>query len=462
MASTSSVASTFGTLDVGSLVSQLMAVERQPIDRLNTKVSSYQAKISSFGTLKGLVSSFQTAVQGVSSSLQGFSATASDTSVFSASAASTATAGTYAINVTTLAKATRLAAAGQTSDTAVLSVGASTVRVTVGTTDTDIAIAADATLQDIRTAINAANIGVSATIIQDGTSAPYRLALSSDSTGTANAINNITVLAGGDATINDLLAYNPTDNPPGVVTMTAPVSATDAAFTVNGIQIVNASNTVTDAIAGVTLTLTKEGTPATLTVARDTGAVTTAVSGFVDTYNALVSQLKSRSAYGTTSATAGTLAGDGTVRMMLDQLRGIFMTAVSTGTLTSLSQIGIATQANGTLKLNSSTLNSALANDFSGVNNLFSSAAGPATGYATRLDAWATTVVQTGGLIDTRTTNLNTSVSGYNDQISKLENRMATLQKQYTSTYTKLNLLLSSMNSTSAYLTQQFASSSSK
>lgn len=458
MATTTSTSSTFGALDVGSLVSQLMAVERQPINKLNAKVSSNQAKISSFGTLKGLVSGLQTAVQGLSTKLQGFSATASDTSAVSAIAASSAVAGSYTINATSLAKAHGLAAAGQVDDTAAISAGASTVTFTVGTTSTDITIAAGATLQDIRSAINTANIGVTATIVNDGSGTPYRLALSSNSTGLDNAISSITVKAGGDAALNNLLAYNPTENAPApVVPMVETVPASNAVFTVNGIQITKSSNTVTDAIQGVTLTLSKEATPATLTVARDQAAVSTAASEFVDAYNTLSSQLKSLSAYGTTTTAAPTLAGDGTVRLMRDQLRDIFLTAPTGGTLTSLAQVGITTQADGTLKLDSSKLTSAMASDFGDVSNLLASA----TGYATRLDEWSTSVVQTSGLIDKHTSSLDSYIKGYSEQIEKLEVRMTILQKQYTSTYTLLNTMLSSMNSTSSYLTQQFATASS-
>jgi flagellar hook-associated protein 2 len=281
--------------------------------------------------------------------------------------------------------------------------------------------------------------------------------LSSNNAGISNRINSITIQTGGDAAVNDLLAYNPTQNvPTPVVPMAQTVAASDADFTVNGIRIIKPSNTIADAIQGVTLTLGKSNASATLTVARDTSAINTAASGFVDAYNALTNQLKSRSAYGNATTAAPVLAGDGTVRLMLDQLRGILMTGASGGTMTSLSQVGIGFQADGTLKLDSSKLNSAITNNFSDVVNLFSSA----TGFATRFDAWATSVVQTGGMIDARTTNLNTSIKQYNDQISKLEARMTALQKQYTTTYSNLNTLLSNMNSTSAYLTQQFSSSS--
>jgi flagellar hook-associated protein 2 len=452
------VASSSTVLDVPTLVSQLMAVERQPIDKLNTQISSYQTKISTFGTLSGLVSSFQTAVQGLNASLQNYSATASDSSVFSASAASTASAGTYSLSVSKLAQAQNLVAAGQASDSSAISSTASTVTFTVGGTSTDVQIAAGATLQDIRTAINAANLGVTATIVNDGSGTPYRLALTANATGASNAISSITVQAGGDTSINSLLAYNPTANPPASVTMTQSVAAQDAAFTLNGIAITSASNTVGNAIQGVTITLKNTtATPATLTVARDTGAINTAASGFVDAYNALTSQLRSRSAYGSATSAAPALAGDGTVRLMLDQLRGIFTTPASGGTLTYLSQVGITSRTDGSLTLDSSKLNSAMASNFSDVSNLFSSA----SGFATRLDAWATSVVQAGGLIDTRTKSLNTSIQGYNDQISRLEVRMTALQKQYTTTYSNLNMLLSNMNATSAYLTSQFSKGTS-
>lgn len=458
MASTTSTSSTFGALDVGSLVSQLMALERRPIDKLNAKISSSEAKISSFGTLKGLVSSLQTAVKGLSTSLQGFSATASDATVLSATASSSAVAGNYTVNVTSLAKAHRLAAAGQLNDAAPIFAGASTVTVVVGAVSTDIPIGAGTSLQDIRTAINDADIGVTATIVNDGSATPYRLALSSNSTGLANAITSITVKTGGDAVLNDLLAYNATENvPTPLVPMAQTVAAANADFTVNGIQIIKSSNTVSDAIEGVTLTLAKEATPATLIVARDKAAVSTAASDFVTAYNALKSELKSQSAYGTKTTAAPALAGDGTVRLMQNQLLDIFLTAPTGGTLVSLAQVGITTQADGTMKLDGSKLTSAMTTDFDDVSNLFASA----TGYATRLDEWSTTVVQTGGTIDAHTTSLNSYIDGYSDQIDKLEIRMTILQKQYTSTYTLLNTMLGSMNSTSSYLTQQFDSASS-
>lgn len=471
MATTSSVAasSSAGTLDVPSLVSQLMTVERRPIDKLNTQITSFQTKISSFGTIKGLVSSFDTALTGLTTNLGALSATSSDTSVLSASASSSASIGTYSLSISKLAQSQGLVAAGRTSASTAISDGVATTvtfnfgSITGGTlaggvysgasfvpngsaTHSITIDASNNTLQGISDAINAAQMGVTATVVNDGSGTPYRLSLTSSSTGVTNSLKITT--SGGDGTINSLLGYDPA----GTQNLSQTIAAQNSAFTVNGIAISKASNTVTDAIQGVTLNLNNlTTTPASLTVAHNTQAVSTAVSTFVDAYNAMVAQLKSRSAYGNATTAPGVLSGDATVRIMQNQLREVMMTATTGGTLTSLSQIGISTQADGSLKLDSTKLNNAIASNFSDVTNLISGA----TGFATRLSTWSHSVLTAGGLIDNRLSILNTNITSYNDQINHLEVRMGTLQKLYTTQYSNLNMLLTSMNSTSAYLTQQ-------
>ncbi len=447
------MATTSSILDVPSLVSQLMSIERKPIDKLNAKVTDIQARISSFGTLSGMVSTLQTSLSSLKTALQGYGATPSDANLFSATASTSAAAGSYTINISKLAQAQNLVAAGQISQTVSIPSVASTVTFTIGGNPMDVTIAAGASLQNIRDTINGANLGVTASIINDGSGTPYRLVLTANKTGLANGVSSITVQPGGDAALNDLLAFNPTANPPAAVTMTQSAAAQDASLTVNGIAITSATNTVSDAIQGVTLTLKAQtNTPATLTVARDTAAIESAVAKFVESYNALATQMKSRSAYGTSGNPGGSLAGDATVRQMMDQLRGILTTPASGGTYGYLAEIGISTQVGGTLKIDSSKFSSALTSDFAGVDQVFNSA----TGFATRLADWAATATGTGGLISQRTDGLNSSIKGYNEQITRLEKRMTALQKQYTITYSNLNMMLSRMNDTSSYLSSQF------
>lgn len=443
--------STTTVLDVPALISQLMAVERQPIDRLEQKVTDTQAKISSFGTLKSLVSTLQSSISTLASKFSAFSAASSDSTVFSASAGSDAVAGSYTVSVSSLARAQNLVAVGQTSSTTAITGDASTVTFVVGGTTTDVTIGANATLEDVRNAINTANIGVSATIVNDGSGSPYRLAIAASESGTANAISSITIQSGGDDALNELLAYNPTTNAPGAATLTQAVPAANASFTVNGIAITSSSNTVADAIQGVTLNLRSTTTSATLTVERDTDAIVEAAASFVESYNALVSQLKLRSAYATDGETAPVLSGDGTVRMMLEQLRSLLATGASGGTLSFMSQAGISVQTDSSLKLDSSKLTSAMASDFSDVANLFTST----SGFMTRLDSWTDSALQAGGLIDLRLNTLNDSIDDLNDQIEKLEARMVKIEQQYTISYTNLNILLASMDSLSTYLSSQ-------
>jgi flagellar hook-associated protein 2 len=464
-------ASTNTAFDVTTLVSQLMAVERRPIDRLNTLISDTQAKISSLGTLSSLVSSFQSASTGLRLSLDKLTATASESSALAATAAGTAVPGTYSVNVSKLAQSQSLVAAGQTSSTTAIGDGSSTTLTfdfgtisggtltngvysgaafTAGTGD-PASITIDGTnntLEGIRDAINAAKMGISATIVNDGSGTPYRLALTSTSTGLSNSIR-ITA-AGGDGSIANLLAYDPA----GTQNLAQTQAAQNGNLTVNGIAITSASNTIKDAIQGVTLTLKNTtASPATLTVARDTAAMTTAATSFVDAYNALYSQLKSRSAYATDGKAAGVLAGDSGLRLMQEQLRNIFLTPATGGTLNSLTQIGITFQREGVLALDNTKFTDAIANDIADVTNLLASP----TGFATRLEEWGNSTLAADGLIQLRTKSLNDYVKDRNAEVDRLELRMAALQKKFTTEYTNLNLLLSRMNSTSTFLSQQLA-----
>ncbi len=468
-------ASSTTAFDVPTLVSQLMAVERRPIDQLNAKIASHETKISSFGTISNLLSTFQSSTSTLTASLEKLAATPADANVLTATAGLTAVPGTYSVNVTALAQSHNLVAAGQASSTAAIGDGtATTVTFDFGTISggtltngtysgatftsngngtTSITIdSSNNTLEGIRDAINAANAGVTATLVNDGSGTPYRLALSSAQSGVSNSIKITT--SGGDGSIGNLLGYDPA----GTQNLSQTQVAQNASLTVNGIAITSATNTVSGAIQGVTLTLKNTtASPSSLAVTRDTTAITAAAAGFVDAYNALASQMKSRSAYGTNGQAAGALAGDATLRAIQDQLRNIFLTPASGGNLTSLAQVGIAFQRDGQLALDKSTFSNAITTSFSDVTQLFTSA----TGFATRLEAWGTTTLSAGGLIETRTQSLNQYVKDRNQEISRLEILMTAREKRYRTEYTNLNLMLSRMNSTSTFLTQQLASSQS-
>ncbi|MDP1996706.1 MAG: flagellar filament capping protein FliD [Gallionella sp.] len=436
---------------MNSIVSQLMTVERQPIAKLNSREVGYQAKLSAYGSVKGAVAGFQSALQGLNSpsKFNTLKATPSDASVLSASATSIAVAGTYSLDVTSLSQAQKLVAGGTTSSTAAISDGvATTVTFDFGTISggafdsgtgkytgavftsngsgtKSIAIdSSNNSLQGVRDAINAAQIGVTATIVNDGSATPYRLVLSSDNNGVSNSLK--VSASGGDGTIDTLLAHDPA----GTQNLEETVTAQNAVFKVNGISISKTSNTVSDVIQGVTFTLNKEAATASLTVARDTAGVNSSISSFVKAYNDLAATLKNLSAYDSATKQAATLQGDSTVRTLQSQLRSMLSTPVvgTSGALTTLADIGIISQRNGSLALDQTKLDSAMASNFSDVASLFTSV-GKATdslvGFnnattATKAGSYAVTVTQiaTQGKLSGGSAAVTNIQSGVNDALS--------------------------------------------
>lgn len=394
MAIAATSATTSSNIDVNGIVNQLMTVEQQPIKKLNVQEAGYQAKLSAYGTISGALSNFQSAISTLNSAVktQAQSATSSDPATLTATAATGAAAGIYGIDITALAQAQRLVATGQTSRTATIGTNVNTTLTfdagTIsggtfnavsgtysgatftsngGVAKTVTIDSTNNTLQGISDAINKANVGVTASIINDGSATPYRLVLSSSTTGIANS-TRITVA--GDATVSSLLSHNPA----ATQNLSQTTTAQNAALKINGIALSKDSNTVTDAISGVTLNLSKITTVTTnLTIASDNAPVTNAVNGFVKAYNDLDKTLKSVSAYDAAAKQGAILQGDATVRSIQSQLRSIFNSPVSgaSGALTNLSQVGITFQKNGTLALDSTKFSSALSSSYSNVASLF-------------------------------------------------------------------------------------------
>lgn len=402
MASSSPIMSSPGVgsnLDVNSIVSQLMQVESQPLTLLTTKEASYQAKLSAFGNLSSALGSFQNALTSLSSptQFQSVSATAADTSVVSGSATSKAVAGNYMVNVTQLAQAQTIATAGVASTTAAVGDGMKTTltfqfgTISGGTLANGVYSGASFTqdpnqasgsvvidssnnsLQGIRDAINNAGIGVTATIVSDGSAAPNHLVLTSNKTGQTSSMQ-ISVTrdpaAPTDPSLANLLAYDPA----GTQNMTQSNAAQSAALSVNGIAISSTTNTVSEAIQGVTLNVCKIGST-TMTVARNTASVQSSVNAFIKAYNDLNTTIKSLTAYDPTTQIGGPLLGDSSVRNIQNQVRSLLGTSVSntSGSLTNLTQIGITFQTDGSLALDSTKLQSAISSNFNDIAGLFAS-----------------------------------------------------------------------------------------
>lgn len=379
------------SLDVNSIISQLMTLESQPLTALAQKEASYLAKLTAYGSLKGSLSAFQNSVASLATPAKfaANKASVADSKVMSASADNSAVAANYGIEITTLAQAQKLKSTAFASTATTVGSGKITIDFGTYSGDTftlnpdkaskEITIASGQdSLAGIRDAINAENAGVTASIINDGTG--NRLVLASTDSGVANALR-ITVddddLTDTDASGLSQLVFDGRTS--GTKNLTETVSAKNAALTIDGIAISKASNTITDAIEGVTLTLLEEGASTTLSVARDSAGVKSAVESFVKAYNDVNKTLKDLSSYNADTKQAAVLNGDSTVRSIQAQLRGVLNSAISHagGGLTTLSEIGVSFQKDGTLALDSAKLQTAIDDPNKDISTLFAAVGKP-------------------------------------------------------------------------------------
>lgn len=443
-------------LDVNGIVSKLMALEQIPLTKLTAKETGYNAKLSAYGSLKSALSNLQVAALALStpSTITGKTAAVSDSTVLSATASSSAVAGKYTLNVTQLATAHTVrsnspyAATTDTFNTGTLAVqigGGSAVNVIIDNSNN--------TLAGVALAINNANAGVTATIVNDGTT--NRLLLSSNTSGSAGAIT-VTATDSGSGGTNALTGLDSAN-------LVQTQAANDAQLSINGLAITRSSNTITDAIAGVTLNLTKgtvanPGT-ATLTVSRDNAAITTTVGNFVSAYNAAVNLLKTDSAYNASTKTAAVLTGDATVRSLQAKLSNLVHSSVTgvAGGISTLSDIGISVQKDGTLATDSTKLAAVLADPTKDVTSLLTQTTVGNEGIAVLFQISMQTESGYGGLIATRTAGITSSIKDIGTARDALNLRLTTIEARYRAQFTQLDTIITQMQKTSQYLTQQFA-----
>jgi flagellar hook-associated protein 2 len=459
-------------LDVKSIVSQLMAVERQPVTALDTKETTTKAKLSALGTLKSALVTLQKAAQGLnlSSDFSTLKANVADTSALTAGVSGATVPGTYNIEVKNLAQAQKLISADPGYATTDTVVGMGTLTLASGTyTDPTTFVANSATapktitidstnntLTGIRDAINNAGAGVNATIINNG-SGNY-LSLTSTNTGASNALN-ITATEDGPVGLSQLV-YDPTT--PGASHLTQNVVAKDAVVKIDGITSTKPSNTITDAIQGVTLNLSKAMTADTttqLTLTRDTSTVHASIDTFVKAYNDLTQQITTATAYDSTNG-GSLLTGDATVRTIQAQLRSTLSNAISGAQdgLTTLSSAGISFQKDGTLLVDSTKLDTILADPNKNLAKLFASNDnGP--GYASQINTLVNSFTfGDGGVLSSRINSINTAIASIDKQRTDINNRLVDVEKRYNAQFTALDVAISNMTQTSNFLTKQLAS----
>lgn len=469
MATTTSLGIGSG-LPLSTLLANLTTAEQSSLTPLTNKQTEYNAKLSAFGTLKSSLAAFQTAATKLTTStaFTGLKSSLGTSGILSATGSATAVAGSYVVNVKSLAQAQSLVSAGQAKQDVAIGTGtisfdfgtvtgydstsgtyvSPTYTATSGSTKTVTIDSTNNTLTGIRDAINKAGVGVTATIVSDGSSTPYHIQLTSTATGETMAMK----VSGSSTELQNLVGYDPasTTQASGV---SETMRASNASLTVNGFAVTSTTNTVKEAVQGITFGLVGVGTT-TVTMKTDTDTQTSNINDFVDAYNNLQSTVNTLTSFDATAKTSSALTGDGTLRNIQVQLRNA-LNVGGLGDLKTLDAAGISFQLDGTLKVDDTKLADAVANNPAGLSSLFQGD-GTTGGVARAVNTSITAMTSTSGLLTSATTGLTTSLSTIADQITAQQARIDATIARYTTQFTNLDTLVSSLNNTSTYLTQQF------
>ncbi len=448
-----------GGLDVQSIVDNLMAAEQLPVQRLQSQTSDYQNKISAYQSLNTKLLALKTSVENLLFNQEdallnvpdGFSdrldsslfalrtAESSNEAVATASADKGILTGNYTIEVSNLATYNSYASNNFASDTAT-DTKTGTITIQRGS-DAPVQIAITSgnnSLQGIKNAINSANAGVTASVLNDGSGTPYRLVITANDSGAAN---NLTISTNWDA-----------GSTGGDVTFTETTHGEDAALKVNGVDIASSSNNVTNAIEGITLNLKAESGTATISIARDADSIVSGIKDLVAKYNDVVSFISAQSTYDTKNKAAGILAGDFVLRDAQIKLSSLLSQSVNSGSssLSVLSQVGLKLMGDGTLSFDETKFRNKLSTNYSDTAHLFLAngldSQGNSTSFIPMMQQQLKALTDSvDGPIFHAEDSAQQSIKGINDEIDEINLRLEARRAMYVAQYTKANEALAQL-----------------
>jgi flagellar hook-associated protein 2 len=445
-------------LDFGQVVEQLVKASRLPVDRLTAKKADLNSKSTDYATLSTKLIALQSAADKMRlpSNFDRSSLSVSDSTVLTATGSSSAVQGSYTVRVSQLAQSHQItnkaakAVASTTTDIVSGGTGTFTFRVGGGTNHT-VSLSATATIEDLKTAVNDLGAGVTASVINAGSEATpaYRLALNAVGTGAGHAV---TIVA--DDTDLDFLNGSGTG---GTDTLQA---AQDAVIVVgdpslNPVTFQRSSNTMTDAITGVTLTLNKTTGAGTISVnvSRDVTAVQTSIKDLATAYNEVVKFINERTTYDIATKEGGIFFNEPTVRTVLGQVRTALSSVVPGGTpYGSVGDIGFKTERDGTVTVEDAKLNAALGSNYTAVKTLFVAQTG-SVGVAQLLTAAVDTLddIESGALT-LRKRGLTDQIGDMTDEIARKEDLIAQYEERLRRQYAALDGLLGQLQSQIGFL----------
>jgi flagellar hook-associated protein 2 len=442
-------------LDTNALIEGLVKAEQRPVEILQNQKVKFQAQDGILTALVGALAALKSSAQGLSLStdFHNKGAASGDSTVLTAAADSTAEAGSFNVVVDTLAKAQ--SARSTSFGTATDAVGTGTLTLTVGDTETTVTIGAtNNTLTGLKNAINSSGAAVTASIVNVGAGASpdFRLVVQSKQTGTENAVTIGGTLAGG------------TDPFPGGGEVVQ--AAANALFSVSGLAVTRSSNTISDVIPGVTLTLLKEGdhngivestdASSEVTVSADGSALNSAIKGFVADFNAVNKIVNDQFALDPDTNRQGALGGDASLRGIISRLRKELSAPGGIGVgFRFLSDVGIRFQQDGSLTVDDAKLSSAVATNPDGVSDLFTLVK---NGVGKRVpDAVDDFISSVDGSLTFRQKGIRASIENIDRKTASEQERIAAFQERLTTQFTALERLVSQLRSQGDFLTQRLA-----
>lgn len=468
-------------LDVNSIVSQLVALEKQPLKTLETKATTVQSQMSAFSQIQSQFASLTDVATRLSttSAWGARNATSSNTSAATVTVTSSASATSYSLDVDALAQQQSVSSAPVAKDS---KPGAGTLTLQLGTWSGDgtsfaagtasavsVTVAATDTLAMIASKINSTSAGVRASVFNDGTQ--ERLLLQSKDTGAAAGFrvqSADTALAG--------LVFDPQAKPGvGMATTGIPVQyGQDAKARINGLAVTSSTNTLSDNVAGMTIkllatTTTGYGTfqtdgvtsaevkaPITVSVSEDVTSSVKNVQDFVTAYNTLSQNLSDLTKYDSATKTAGLFQGDSSVVGLQQVLRNMLGSISTGGAYQRLSDVGMELQLDGTLKLNTSKL-SVAANNGTALQQLFTTNNSNTltNGFGLKFKALGEGIAASGGSLTNKATSLQSTLTRNLAEQTKITERATVFETRLRARYSALDAQMAQLTALNSYVAQQ-------
>lgn len=444
MANNISITGLGSGMDTASIVSALVKAQSAPLDRLTTKVSTVTSQKSTLSTLASQLSSLATKADALKNvaNLRSSTATTSDASSVTVAVSGAAKAGSFDVSVSKLAYGHRSYSDGVSARDQAGLFGSGTINVQVGSASpVAINVTSSMTLDDVASAISDV-AGLNASVVFDGAS--YRLQVNGTGTGAKNAVT----LSESGTTLGLADPANLRQ------------AAQDSEFTVDGIPMKRSTNMVDDAFAGVSLSLNKvTTTPATISVVADNTALTQKLTDMVNAYNTVVKSINAQSSV-VGADNSKKLTGDSTLASLQRALQNMMSTSTGSGVFKSFAELGIATQRDGTITLDSAKLNTALSTSRDGVASLISS--NPTTafvGLGEQLGKIAHQYGDSTGILPTRVTAMDSRIRAMNTQASQMQARIDAYEQQLNQKFAAMESTVNGWKSVSTSLTNNTKSS---